>query len=327
MRRTAAWKWAGAVLASVAIVGVAFAQGSQEKSSKSTEPGWLGVYTQELTDDLREALGVQANGVLVNQVIDDSPADRSGLHKGDIILSLNDRAVESSDAFTEMIRARKAGDTVAIRVLRDGNRQTLSVKLGARSEWSDDGDDDDGDDDARSFRVVIPDEREFRRMARDLGEHGGFEFTLGRGRLGVRIQDMNRDLGEYFKVPDGKGALVLEVVEGSAAEKAGFRAGDVVVKVGDDVVNDSDDLTREVREREGKVPIVVLRKGVKQTLTADLEEPSAGLMHRGHRAFAFDGDGPMVRIQGDQGDLEKELQNLRRELDQLRKELQELRKK
>lgn len=321
MRRTAVWKWAGSLLASMAIVGVAFAQGADEKGSKASEPGWLGVYTQELTDDLREALGVQASGVLVSQVIDSSPADRAGLRKGDIILSVNDRAVENSDAFTEMIRSRKAGDEVAIRILRDDKRQTLSVTLGARSEWTDDGD-DEYDDANRSFRVVIPDEREFRRMARDFGDAAKYDFSLGRGRLGVRVQDMNQDLGEYFKAADGKGALVVGVVDDSPAEKAGIRSGDVIVKVGDDPVDDTDDLVRELREREGKVAIEVLRKGTKQTVTAELEEPVATRIHRGQRAFVFDHDG----WDGTDEELQREIENLRRELQQLRKELQELRR-
>jgi len=138
---------------------------------------------------------------------------------------------------------------------------------------------------------------------------------------------MNKDLGEYFKAPNGKGALVLEVVDGSAAEKAGFRSGDVIVRVGDDAVEDSEDLIREIREREGKVAFEVLRRGAKQTLTAELGEPLGARIHRGQRSFAFDGDGPTVRIQGDEEQLRREMETLRRELDQLRRELQELRRK
>ena len=69
----------------------------------------------------------------------------------------------------------------------------------------------------------------------------------------------------------------------------------------------------------------MLRRGARQTLTAELDEPRAARTHRGYRSFAFDDDGPVVRIRGNDEDLQRELQNLRRELDRLRQELQELR--
>jgi predicted metalloprotease with PDZ domain len=334
MRRLAAWQWGGILLVSSMLAGVALAQTARTESERSR--AWLGVYTQELTDDLRNALGIQANGVLISQVVKGSPAERGGLVKGDVIVTVNDRAVTSPDAFTETIQARKPGDVLAIRVLRDGERRTMSVTLGERSESSgsrddddDDGDDDDGDDDGddddESIRVEIPDADEIDRLVRKhVGDAQVYTFGSARGRLGVRIQDLNRDLGTYFKAPEGQGVLVLEVVDGSAAEKAGFRSGDVILKVGDDSVSDGDDLVRALREREGKVSIEILRSGTRRTLEAELEERRAYRWQGGPRAFAFDGDGRTMRIQGLDRDMERALRELRRELEDLRRELREL---
>jgi C-terminal processing protease CtpA/Prc len=325
MRRLAAWQWGGILLVSSLLTGVALAQTTRTESEGSR--AWLGVYTQELTDDLRNALGVQANGVLVSQVVKGSPAERGGLVKGDVIVTVNDRAVTSPDAFTETIRARKPGDVLAIRVLRDGERRTMSVTLGERSEsyGSRDDDDDDGDDDDESIRVEIPDADEIDRLVRKhVGDAKVYTLGSARGRLGVRIQDLNRDLGTYFKAPEGQGVLVLEVVDGSAAEKAGFRSGDVILKVGEDSVSDGDDLVRALREREGKVSIEILRSGTRRTLEAELEERRTYRWQGGPRAFAFDGDGRTMRIHGLDRDTERALRELRRELEDLRRELREL---
>ena len=147
----------------------------------------------------------------------------------------------------------------------------------------------------------------------------------GRGRLGVRIDDLNKDMADALGVTAGKGALVREVIEDTPAQKAGMRAGDVIVKVGTDTVDDTDDLTRALRDKEGKVAIDVLRKGAKRTVNVDL--PARDEMRsRAPRAYSFRIPEPGSGAWGyskskDSADSEA----LRREIEDLRKEIQDLR--
>jgi len=101
-----------------------------------------------------------------------------------------------------------------------------------------------------------------------LAEHG----TVERGWLGVSIQPMTRELAKAFKRSDASGALVSAVIEGSPAEKAGVKAGDVIVELDGKKVAKSEDLPRLVADVHigNEVPMVVVREGKDVRLTAKI---------------------------------------------------------
>lgn len=101
-----------------------------------------------------------------------------------------------------------------------------------------------------------------------------FLFDEKAGFLGVQIQDLSEQLSEYFKVKNGNGVLVSEVVEGSPAAKAGLKAGDIITKVDDKNIGNAGDLTTTIRgyEPEAKVSISIIRDRKKKKLKATLGE-------------------------------------------------------
>jgi len=139
---------------------------------------------------------------------------------------------------------------------------------------------------------------------------------VGRGRLGVELQDLNPDLGGYFSVPDGKGALIVSVVEGSVAAQAGLKSGDVIVKIGDRAVEDADDAARAIRQSEGSTPIDVMRKGKRMTLTANVERRQH--VHREVVRMNLDD------LPGMGDDMHRMNSDLRREMDDLKRQIHEL---
>lgn len=96
--------------------------------------GWLGVSTQSLDSELRDALDVRDDGVLVTRVVEGSPADRGGLRKGDVLISFNSRSIGSPDELREFVREAGDGRSVAVRVLRDGDTRTIEVRLGSTDD-------------------------------------------------------------------------------------------------------------------------------------------------------------------------------------------------
>jgi membrane-associated protease RseP (regulator of RpoE activity) len=165
------------------------------------------------------------------------------------------------------------------------------------------------------------------------GDGPGSFMMVGRGRLGVRVEKLTSDLAQALGVDGDRGVLVLQVMEDTPAQKAGIRAGDVILRVGNRDVSDSEELTRELRQREGRTDIVVLRKGSRRTIEVDLPERSAAMRWRdgsGTRPFSMrfpePGRTPRVyRWQGQDGGstdaLREELRQLRRELEELRREM------
>ena len=161
--------------------------------------------------------------------------------------------------------------------------------------------------------------------------------SSGRGRLGVRVESLNSELSEALGAEGDEGVLVVQVLEDTPAQKAGLRAGDILVKVGGATVDSPEELVQELGKQDGSVSIRLLRKGVQKEVTAEL----------GRRSSRDEGDvrvrvAPRIRVydrndgnrepgQGAKGyrwntkDGEGESAELREELRQLREELRELR--
>lgn len=97
--------------------------------------GWLGVSIGRVPESVAAQLDAAADGVMVLNVVEGSPADRGGLKAHDIIVTVGGEAVEGDVArTTQLISDRKPGDAVQVSILRDGQAQTLTLTLGARSE-------------------------------------------------------------------------------------------------------------------------------------------------------------------------------------------------
>ena len=162
---------------------------------------------------------------------------------------------------------------------------------------------------------------------------------LGRGRLGVHIQDLNADMADALGVTGGKGVLVTDVVDDTPASKVGFKAGDVITEVGGSRVDDVNDLQRELGEREGRVSITLMRRGARRTVEPELGDKREVLR------WESDGDGdrkvirigpdrkvvriPDVRkrVERDVRDGDTNRDDLEQQMRELREELRELRRK
>jgi C-terminal processing protease CtpA/Prc len=180
----------------------------------------------------------------------------------------------------------------------------------------------DGDDDRDG--ASDSDVHEHHHMF-DFPNGNVFIRGTGRGRLGVRIEDLNPDLGDYFGVKDGKGVLVVEVMKDTPAERAGIKAGDVITSVDGHAVTDASDLTDRLGDAEGKVPIQVVRKGAKRTIETELEKAHVYRFRSdsgslGSRTWTF--PDKSIRIVTPDSDESKELRDQLREL---REELRTLR--
>lgn len=335
-KRWMAWTVWGVALAALALTGGV----ADRAAAQSSQRAWLGVSTQEITDDLRDGLSYRGPGVLVSRVVSDSPADRAGLEKGDVLVSFNSRTIDTPEELTDVVRAARVGQSVSLTIMRDGQRRNLTAKL---ASWPED---ESGMNDTPAPAPVpraprapraptAPRAYRFNWNGEDFDMPGGGVMALlGRGRLGVQIQDLNDDLGDALGVPNGKGVLVTSVTDDSPASKAGIKGGDVIVEVGGRAVDDTDDLRRELAKHEGRVSVTLLRRGARRTV-----EPELAARPR-TSWYESDGTGdrrtirvPDVRIRRDLGDedsnradLEAQMKELREELRELRKQLEETKK-
>jgi serine protease Do len=232
---------------------------------------YLGVDIRDVTTDRMAALKLkEERGVEITMVDADAPAGKAGLREHDVILDFNGTAVESEEQIRRLIREVPPGRTVTIGISRDGVPMKINVQLA-----------DHGAVVAQTFpRIVVPTPRphDFPSNSMDLP----FQIQTYSSVLGVQTEGLTRQLGEYFGVKDGEGVLVRSVEKNSAAEKAGLKAGDVIVKADNEKLTDRSDLSHILRKHRtgGKMTVVVMRDKHEQTLTVTLPD-------RGSRDSSF----------------------------------------
>jgi len=207
------------------------ADGNEEFALAFADGGgsWLGVETQEVTAEKAKELKLSTErGVVIGKVLEESPAAKAGLKDGDVVTEINGQRIEGAAQFRRMIREIPSGRTVQLSVWRDGHAQTISATLGAMQE------------NRKRFANAMPQVFNFRMPempeVAPLPDVPSIEWNngslvMGQPRLGIDAEDLSGQLGSYFGAPDGEGILVRDVNPGSAAEKAGVKAGDVITSL------------------------------------------------------------------------------------------------
>jgi C-terminal processing protease CtpA/Prc len=276
--------------------------------------GWLGVYLQEVTRDIAESLDLDdARGALVSEVITKSPADEAGIVRGDVIVSVDGDEVTSPDDLIRLVRRHDPADRLRFEAIRDGKNREFQVKLGTRPASA---------EEPRAAEPRRGHEPHWMPEDPDSPGPGPFrEFGGGPSAfLGVRVVDLNEDLGPYFQRE--LGALVVHVGESTPAEKAGLKAGDVITAVNGRAVEKAQDLVDAIAKAEDgdRVEIEFVRKGESRSLDAQLEgAPGRSLMRlpqMEQRRLLRD---PLSK---GRDDLRRDMDELRRDLDDLRRQLE-----
>jgi len=305
-----------------------------EAHSSKGKGAFLGIYMDELTLRMKKDKDYpKDSGVLVTKVIDDSPAEEAGLENGDIIFSFNGKKVEDPAELARLVSKRKPGDKVKIVFYRDGKKISTEVELGEKPWKVSELDWDDIGKCARDIAI----------KAGNLGRYASRylkEVFIFRGKLGMEVHDVNSDLAKVLGLKKPIGVLVLDVDDDSPVYEAGVRAGDVVVEINGEEVEDVDDLVDIIGdmdfEKGDVVKMKVVRRGREKTISLKITEEN-------YEEFMFD-VGPfgksvkinieeppikiekhrVIRIERER--LEKELRELKRHVKRLEDRLKELEK-
>jgi S1-C subfamily serine protease len=213
-------------------------------SGQSTQKGWLGVSVGDVDAGAAKRPKLKAaSGALVRDVVEDSPAAAAGIEDDDVIIEFNGKAIADADDLVTAVRKAKPGETVPVVVARLDQKKSLQVKIGKLPATE------------HHLAVTLP---HVPRIPQ-------FHMMLSHGSemCGLQMMNLNSQLGEYFGTPYGKGVLVERVNGKSAAAKAGFKAGDVIVKLGKEEIGQTDDLWSAMEEySEGDTATFqILRKG------------------------------------------------------------------
>lgn len=193
--------------------------------------GWLGVYIQTMDGAVAESFGLdKPTGALVNEVMDDSPAEKAGIQAKDIILKVDGHKIVSSDELSNIIAAYKPGTRVDVLLLRKGKEKTVTIKLGRR-----------------------PDEDETEESVEE-----GDAAT----KIGIRVQDLSDEIARRFDLEDREGVIISEIERNSIAAKEGLRRGDIILEVNQEPVRSARDFRLKVKAaNEGDTILMYVKRG------------------------------------------------------------------
>ncbi len=242
---------------------------------------FLGIGVADIDSERAKALNLrEERGVEVKSVEADSPAAKAGLKNDDVVLDFNGERVEGTEQFMRLVRETPPGRVVKLMISRGGNTQTITATLGKRKG---------------AFAFAGPREFEFEMpempemppmppmgpMPPVLPDIPRAYMSLRSSRLGVETESLGSQLAEYFGVKEG--VLVRSVTKGSPAEKAGLKAGDVIVKVDGESVTSPREISNTLRTVRGKktLQIGAYRDRKPITVTVTLDDSST----QGRRAF------------------------------------------
>jgi len=270
-----AWSTAVAsVILPLALSGAAWAQSPsaapralQDLRSQLLGGSQIGVNVRDLdaAEISRDKLPA-GTGVVVDTVHPNSPAEKAGIEAGDVIVSFDGECVRSARQLTRLVNETPAGREVGATVVRNGAHVDLKVapeenaglaRMNPRAAGP------NGQRDA-PFMSQRPN-RSVPERQPQAGDHGG---------LGVTVQDLSPQLGQYFGAQTG--VLVGSVADGSPAAAAGMKAGDVVTQVNGAPVTSPSDLADKIAAASGRTALTVVRDHRERTIDVDLAGGSTG---------------------------------------------------
>jgi serine protease Do len=218
---------------------------AQLREHGKVERGWLGVEMQPMTPTLAKAIGLDKNeGVLIDKVMNDSPAMRAKLQQGDVIVSFDGKTIHNARDLAFAVAETPAGKTVPMQIWRNGKQSGISVTIGSQSAE--------------------------QTASANEGSHQN-------QKVGMELAPLSQQSREAFGLgPAASGVVVTNVVPGSKADQSGVESGDLIVRIGQIDVHTPAQAAAQIRlaERGHKeaVPLLVTRNGTTYYLALQLSQ-------------------------------------------------------
>ncbi len=231
---------------------------------------FLGVYAENIDTEKFSRYGLRdARGVGITSVVKDSPAEKAGLRKDDVILRFDGENVTSVRKLNRLVSEVAPDQTVRLGISRGGAEQEVAVTIGKRTNSY---------TSSLGNLMKLPGTEVWGQ-----GGKGDFVYSFGKNRrIGISTTALTKQLADYFGIAGGAGVLVTAVTDDSPAAKAGIKAGDVITAVDGEKVEGSGDLSRAInKKKEGDVTLTVVRDKSQRTILVTPKEGASTIFAPG----------------------------------------------
>jgi serine protease Do len=234
--------------------------------AQSSGGSFLGIGVTEVDAERAKALNLkEERGVEITRVEEDSPAARAGLKTGDVVLEYGGQRVEGTEQFVRLVHETPAGREVKISISRNGSMQTVMAKTGSRKAAA-----------QRGWMVRPGDGFSFELPDVRMPDVPQPLMGWRNATLGIEGESVDSQLAQYFGVKQG--VLVRSVLKGTAAEKAGLKAGDVITKVDSTQITSPRDISSALRPVASKnsAAVALTRERREMTINVAIEPDKQG---------------------------------------------------
>jgi serine protease Do len=210
--------------------------------------GWLGVQIQDVNDAMRNSLGLgDRKGVLISDVFKDQPADKAGIKRGDVVVSIDGRPVTNSNELRNTVATISPGKKTPVLVFRNGKEITLSVML------------------------VERDEGKINNLSSGNGPSQGGEGTADEmKKWGLHASALTDALRQQYSIDgDVNGVVIISVDPSSQAAAEGIQEGDVVQEINKTPITNVKEFTKALKAvKNGDNVMFLIRRGESTLYTA-----------------------------------------------------------
>ncbi|MBU1887809.1 MAG: Do family serine endopeptidase [Candidatus Omnitrophica bacterium] len=192
--------------------------------------GWIGVIIQDVDDDLAGYFGLsEKQGVLISRIMENSPAEKAGLRPGDVIVSFDKNKIKNTQGLIRRVLKKDIGDRALLEIVRKRKIYSVDVEIGERPE-------DRG--------LAVSKKAQIAR---------GPAVQPSKNWNGLEASDITQDIAVRFKLSPGAGVIVAGVEQGSAAEDAGIRVGDIIHEINRQPIKNITDYNDAIKGLSGDV--------------------------------------------------------------------------
>jgi serine protease Do len=199
----------------------------QLKSKGKIARGWLGVVIQKITPEIAKSFNLkETEGALVSDVMEQGPAEKAGIKRGDVIASFNGKKIKDNETLPRLVAATEIGKKVKVEIIRDGKPLGIEVVVGE-----------------------LPEEGLKASKKPDVEKD-----------FGLVIQDITPEIAKHLNLKDRNGVIATDVTPGSPAGDADIRSGDIIKEIGRKPIRNMADFKEAMKNANIKEGIVLLIK-------------------------------------------------------------------